>query len=82
MADDVVLLDDLPVVIDGPGDYFTRSGRRAIVREVKPGATFTAKGAFYTMFRGNVVARGHVGWHVSGRYNAVAPHPNDLVRKA
>lgn len=82
MADNVVLLDDLPVVIDGPGEYFTRRGRRAIVREIKPGSTFSAKGAFYSMFRGRLVARGLVIWHVSGRYNAVAPHPNDLVRKA
>lgn len=76
---DVVLLDDLPVVVTGPGDYVTRNGRRVAIREIGGKGTFNAKGAVYREFRGRVVARGLDIWHISGCYRAVGEHGLDIV---
>lgn len=76
-------LNDLPTVIDGPGEYATRSGGRATVREVKasePGTTaFAAKGALWRMFRGALRPRGLEIWHVSGRVLPLEESGRDIV---
>lgn len=77
-----VLLDDLPTVVRGPGEYETRDGRRVQIREISGNATFSAKGAVYKEFRGRIVPRGYDIWHVSGRYRAVGEHPLDIVSVA
>lgn len=78
----VVLLQDLPVVVTGPGDYVTRNGRRVAIREIGGKGTFNARGAVYREFRGRVVARGLDIWHVSGRYRSLGEHGLDIVGPA
>lgn len=78
----VVLLQDLPVVVTGPGDYLTRNGKRVQIREISGRGSFSAKGAVYREFRGRTVARGHDIWHPSGCYRAVGEHGLDIVQRA
>lgn len=77
-----VLLDELPTVVTGPGEYETRDGRRVKIREISGRGTFSAEGAVYKEFRGRAVPRGYDIWHVSGRYRAVGEHPLDIVSVA
>lgn len=74
---------DLPVVIDGPGDYVTRDGRRVTIRQVReatPGTTsFSATGSVWTERRGVTRARGQDVWHVSGRHLVLRESGQDIV---
>jgi hypothetical protein len=76
-------LNDLPTIIDGPGEYATRSGGRATVREIKasePDTTaFAAKGSLWRMFRGALRPRGLEIWHVSGRVLPLEESGRDIV---
>ena len=50
--------NDLPDIVDGPGDYVTRDGRRVTIHEVKsPSApdttSFGASGAIWKDYRGS-----------------------------
>jgi hypothetical protein len=76
-------LNDLPTVIDGPGEYVTRSGARATIREIgaqAPDATsFAAKGSLWRTFRGKPRPRGLEIWHVSGRSMPLDETRNDIV---
>lgn len=76
-------LNDLPTIIDGPGEYATRAGGRATVREVKasePGTTaFSAKGSLWRLFRGAFRPRGLEIWHVSGRVLPLEESGRDIV---
>lgn len=75
-------LDELPTIIDGPGDYVTRKGQRVTIHEVSNGPeTFKAKGAMWRMFRGKLSAKGYAIWHISGRYEAVHERTRDIVGK-
>ena len=81
-----IFLNDLPTVIDGPGEYQTRDGGRATIREVRPNAnpdttSFDAKGSVWKMFRGTLKPRGHEIWHVSGRMNPLHENWKDIVGK-
>lgn len=84
----------LPVIIDGPGVYITRNGKRVNIHAVKlyndPTGTydrlevtaFEAKGAVERMFRGKPKFKGYDIWHVSGRYKACNElHPLDIIGK-
>lgn len=73
------LLHQLPTVIDKPGIYVLRDGRKAVIHHIDGPASFCAKGAVYRAFRGKMRPRGYRGWHPSGRANAVAPHHSDIV---
>ena len=76
-------LDSLPTVIDGPGEYLCRDGRRALIHSTNGSiGTFSCRGARYRMFRGKERARGLFIWHPSGRYYAVEESPYDIVAKA
>lgn len=75
----VPLLHELPTIIDKPGIYVLRDGRKAVIHHIEGPATFCAKGSVYRAFRGKMRPRGYRGWHPSGRANAVAPHPSDIV---
>lgn len=76
-------LDSLPTVIDGPGEYLCRDGRRALIHSTNGSiGTFSCRGARYRMFRGQERARGLFIWHPSGRYYAVEESPYDIVAKA
>ena len=75
-------LDSLPTVIDGPGEYLCRDGRRALIHSTNGStSTFSCRGARYRMFRGKERAKGLFIWHPSGRYYAVEESPYDIVAK-
>lgn len=73
-------LSDLPVIIEAPGDYLTRDGRRVTIHEIKGPSTFSAKGHLWRMFRGKYVPKNYDIWHVSGRYKAVGESPEDIIK--
>ena len=73
------LLCDLPSIIAGPGEYILRNGARAVIYDRDGKGTFSCHGSIYREFRGAIRPRGFHGWHVSGRWNAVAEHPKDIV---
>ncbi len=76
------MLTDLPVIIDGPGDYRTRRGHKVAIFQVSDGPeTFKAKGAFYRMYRGDYRPRGFEAWHPNGRYRAYGESAEDIVSK-
>ena len=76
-------LDSLPTVIDGPGEYLCRDGRRALIHSTNGSTgTFSCRGARYRMFRGHERARGLFIWHPSGRYWSIEESPYDIVAKA
>lgn len=72
-------VNDLPIVIDGPGDYETRDKRRATICEVRDD-TCTAYGTLH--LNKPWAADPATTWHVSGRHY---PHPHlsgkDIMRK-
>lgn len=81
----VTPMNELPVIINKPGEYRTRSGKKVEIHEVKPTLTlsstaFNAKGclieqkAFRTLRHFNV-------WHISGRFGVFGPTPNDIIGK-
>lgn len=83
----------LPIVIDGPGIYLTRDGRRARIHEVKEYqpregepprhevTAFEAKGSAQMLFQGNLVYRGYDCWHVCGRRFPLKESPLDIIEK-
>lgn len=75
----MALLQDRPVIVTGPGDYVTRSGRRVTIRAIQGPGTFSAKGAVWREFRGRVVPRGYDIWHPSGAHVAVGESGLDIV---
>ena len=84
----IVFLNDLPTIIDGPGEYVTRDGGRATIREVKylpdhkpENTAFAAKGSLWKQFRGKYTPRGHDIWHVSGRGFPLNEAGTDIVGK-
>jgi hypothetical protein len=66
-------------IIDGPGQYMTRSGKTVSIHTVSGSGTFSAKGAVHREFRGKIVPRGYDIWAPSGRYRAVGEHGLDIV---
>lgn len=89
------LLNRLPVVIDEPGDYVTRSGRKVSIHAIdrrQVGANsqflrhectaFEAKGQVWAEIRGKLQPCGYDIWHISGFYGAGGQSPLDIVGKA
>ena len=74
-------LDDLSTVIDGPGDYATRDGRRVAIYDISGNGTFAARGAVWKMFRGKMRPHGYSIWHVSGRHGALRETGADIVAR-
>lgn len=86
-------MNRLPLVIDGPGDYVTRSGVRVTIHEVRLYAptpmsnlrhevtAFEAKGSPWRKVAGKLQPCGYDVWHLSGRLRAVKEHPEDIVGK-
>jgi hypothetical protein len=79
--------NQFPVIIDGPGDYRTRNGKRVTIHEVaskKAGddcMEFCAKGSFWKSPK-NMGENPEYGiWHVSGLSRAVYVHQTDIVGK-
>lgn len=81
------LLNDLPLVIDQPGDYLDRLGRRVTIHTVRPDphdgqCRFLAKGSPWRKYRGKMRPHGYEIWHLSGRCYPLHESPRDIVRKA
>lgn len=75
------MLKDLPVIIDGPGDYTTRNGRRVTIHAIKGPSTFAAKGSIWK-HKDRMGTNPDYGiWHVSGRFVFVGEHSLDIVKK-
>lgn len=91
---DTAPMNRLPIVIDEPGDYLTRSGRRVTIHQIcmhapEPNGplrhsvtAFEAKGAIWRVFRGKDQPMGYEIWHLSGRILTHAEMPMDIVAKA
>jgi hypothetical protein len=79
----VIHLNDLPTVITTPGEYVTRNGGRATIKEVvesQPDVTaFAAKGSRWRLFRGKLVPRDYDIWHISGRRFPLRESGGDIV---
>ena len=81
----VTPLNELPVIIDGPGKYRTRDRHTVTIHEVAPTRTLaeTAYSAKGTLHLGKPWrADPYTIWHVSGRHYP-SPHLSgkDIVRK-
>lgn len=77
----MTLLDTLPVIIDGPGEYLTRDGGRVTIHDVDGRGTFSARGSKWKMFRGKLRPRIYGIWHISGRYKPLREDANDIISK-
>lgn len=81
------MLNDLPTIIDAPGQYVTRSGKSVRIHEVKDNPThnttaFAAKGTIRYKKPNNVrYTQEYNIWHVSGRVSVFDIHDNDIVGK-
>lgn len=64
----------LGVVINGPGEYLTRSGEVVTIEGIQPGLLFKCVGAYADGTREN--------WHPSGRLLPGRETQNDIVREA
>lgn len=63
----------LPTVIDGPGEYLTRSGEVVTIHTATPNHTFGCVGTYSD----GVID----GWHKSGRVFAMRETINDIISK-
>ena len=80
----MLVTNRLPVIVNAPGEYVTRDGRRVTVREVQGAEspyTFKVKGQLWRMFRGKCAPRGLQVWHVSGRVDMVQEKAGDIVAR-
>lgn len=76
------LVNGLPVIISGPGEYRTRNGGRVTIDTVQDDSspyTFRAKGRPWRLFRGKMCPRGYNVWHVSGRLDMVNERAGDIT---
>lgn len=74
-------LNDLPTIIDGPGEYLTRDGGRVTIHDVDGKGTFSARGSKWKVYRGKWRPRLYGIWHTSGRYLPLREDENDIVSK-
>lgn len=75
---------DLPVLVDAPGYYVTRDGRRAKIERVKTGITaptFNCSGYLYPPQGVRKAPEWNI-WRANGRWGGTGENPKDLVRKA
>jgi hypothetical protein len=80
-------LNSLPTIVDAPGFYTARNGKRILVHEIKPltgnpdHTEFAVKGSkFKTTFSGSMVPVYEI-WHVSGRVSVFTESPIDIISK-
>lgn len=79
--------NQFPVIINSPGDYRTRNGKRVTIHEVAPKKAgddcmeFCAKGSFWRSHK-NMGENPEYGiWHVSGLSRGIGVHGTDIVGK-
>lgn len=80
----MIALNDMPTIIDGPGEYITRAGGRTTVHEVKQGGNpettrFDAKGSVWKKLRGKLRPSDYTIWHISGRKYILKESKHDIV---
>lgn len=80
----MIYLNDLPLIVTGPGEYRTRCGGRVTIHKVEAEGppeltTFRAKGSIWRMFRGKLCPRTYSIWHVSGRAFPHQESGSDIV---
>lgn len=83
----VTPMNELPVVIDAPGIYLTRNGRRVTIHAVAPRtelavSAFAAKGSIWKKPDSLGINPEYGIWHDSGAYRALGEHGLDIVAKA
>ncbi|MDO8416253.1 MAG: hypothetical protein Q7S87_08595 [Agitococcus sp.] len=79
-------LNELPIIIDAPGDYRTRNGRRISISTIAPTLTlstsaFHAKGSVWKTETQLGINPEYGIWHISGRDKAVGESARDIVAK-
>ncbi len=78
--------NELPVIIDVPGEYKTRSGKRVTIWAVKPTTTlattaYNANGSIWTTPTKMRPKDKWALWHVSGKFLSNKDEPLDIVAK-
>lgn len=69
-------------VIERPGEYQTRDGKRVTVEiVVQNGSSFPVKGRLWRMYRGKYQPRSWRIWKPTGEFMAYGQHANDIVRE-
>lgn len=69
-----------PNIIDAPGDYQTRNGRKVTIHAISEGkASAPCQGAVWRMFRGRVSPRGYRIWSRDGRALFVGISKLDII---
>ena len=87
MANQSLHPNQLPVIIDSPGDYRTRSGKRVTIHEIKPKKAghdcmeFCAKGSFWKSHSERRKKTECGIWHVSGLSRGIGTHQSDITEK-
>lgn len=66
----------LPIIVDAPGDYVTRDGRRVTIHTVREGGV---SGSVWTQFRGKLAPRGIRVWNRNGRVGLFVERNRDIV---
>jgi hypothetical protein len=75
-------LNDLPVLIDEPGNYKTRNGKMVSIHEIRKGtSTFEAKGSIWKHVNKMGVNPTFGVWHVSGRSSTFGETNLDILKK-
>lgn len=78
-----MMLNSLPTIIDAPGEYLTRGGRKVLIHRVveNPDPLTTLFGAKGSILRPRREPEYGI-WHVSGRYLPLSESSKDIVAKA
>lgn len=79
-------MNELPTVIDGPGEYRTRSGKRVTIHKVDPTMTlsttaYNAKGSVWKTTRKVGLNPEYQIWHISGRCFSFKESGADIISK-
>lgn len=74
-------MDDLPVIIDGDGEYTTRDGRKVTIQQFKPNSKGHIFGHIWQKGKYGKLFRRTRTWHKSGRSEYVEETPTDVVKK-
>lgn len=75
-------LADLPVIIDAPGEYVTRLGKKVTIHAIHGPGFFEAKGSVWKTANKMGNNPQYSIWHVSGRHMPLAETTRDIVGKA
>jgi len=74
-------LDSMPVIIDEPGTYVTKSGVHVEVLTVNSGSgPFNVRGYGY-VYGDTREPLARMRWHVCGAHSGAGPDPLDIIRK-